>query len=775
MRRRELIKTIAAAGVTSLACPMVIKGLEYQDIDPEDGRAAKSLDRLRGEPPASASVEFERGGLRLYVNGREQFPLMCVSTNLLATAKSYRASGIRFFHPLIGLDDGWTGPGRYDWRRILAYFGRLLAIVPDAFFLPRLHLNAPLWWKDANPEELIGYALSVEASGHKMPPRRIDSGFNWNTIVDTHAASLASAKWRMDVAAALRDFIRAVEQSPLRSRVIGYHVAGGLNGEWHYTGSRFLPDTSSAMARLTGSVPGADARRTTTSGLLRDPAVEKDVIRFYRKFHESVADAALLFCRVVKEETRGRLLAGIFYGYLLENVMIQEAGHLAPKRVLASPDVDFIAAPYSYIHTTQTKTRPRWESDVYDEAGNWLGRARGVSGDGGLRVMAESLRRHRKLFMSEMDSSTYLEPVRSTEGGSGNDTLEGTLRILRRDLGQVFATGIGGWLFDFGHFDPPYKARRGWYDDLPMIEEIRAWSELGEKRKEFDLSPVAEIAAVYSPDSFFVTRHWTAEAPWEGYGVSIMDIFDHWFLAAQSRSIHRIGAPVDFLYDFDLNDKDTQKYKLLLFPNLFYLTRDEQDRLRRVLRGSGATVVWYYAPGYVAPDRLDLEQMESLTGFKFRIIQEPGPLIIRCEMGEGSRPLRTTFGIRKEYFPRFAVDDRDQAIRVLGRWEDRRDVSFARKEYDGFTSVYVGAAPLPVEVLRRLAEEAGVLLWSSKPDVVRATHDAAMIIAADDGERVIRFPQPFWLVRGGAPAALEHRLEMKFGDVLAFIRSYRKS
>jgi hypothetical protein len=296
--------------------------------------------------------------MRLYVNGREEFPLLCVSTNLLATAAGYRASGIRFLHPLIGLAAGWKGPGRYDWRRIIAYFGRLLAIVPDAVFLPRLHLYAPDWWLDAHPDELIAYALPPDPAGYGMKPRRIDSGFDWNTIADTRGASSASEIWRADQAAALRDFLRAVEASPLRARMAGYHVAGGLNGEWHTTGSHFLPDTSAPMARRTGPPPEAEARTTTTHGLLRDPAAESAVIAFYRRMHECTAEAAAGFCRTVKEETQGRVLAGLFYNYLLENVMIQEAGHLAPRVVLESPHVDFVAAPYSYLHTTRTADRP---------------------------------------------------------------------------------------------------------------------------------------------------------------------------------------------------------------------------------------------------------------------------------------------------------------------------------------------------------------------------------------------------------------------------------
>ena len=82
---------------------------------------------------------MERGGARLFLNGKEEYPLLAVSSSLLHTAPSYRKAGIRFLNPLIGLEDGWTGPGTYDWERFDKYFAKLLELVPDAFILPRIH------------------------------------------------------------------------------------------------------------------------------------------------------------------------------------------------------------------------------------------------------------------------------------------------------------------------------------------------------------------------------------------------------------------------------------------------------------------------------------------------------------------------------------------------------------------------------------------------------------------------------------------------------------
>jgi len=171
---------------------------------------------------------------------------------------------------------------------------------------------------------------------------------------------------------------------------------------------------------------------------------------------------------------------------------------------------------------------------VRDDAGNFLGRSRGVGGDAGYRVLAESLRRHGKLFFAEIDPGTFLEPPpRNADGTGGTDierelcmiggvgstSVEGTLRIIRRDIGRMFVGGNGGWLFDFG---PVMGARKSWYGDERILAELRRFTALGQQWQNLSLSSVAEVAAVYDAKSFMVTRHWRSEHPFR-FGASGMD------------------------------------------------------------------------------------------------------------------------------------------------------------------------------------------------------------------------------------------------------------
>lgn len=771
MNRRDILKYM---GATLAALPLSnvqpLAKFEHMTVAFDDA-VLKQLDRLRTEAPCRSEIRMERGGARLFVNGKEEFPFFAVSSSPLRTARSYREAGIRYIHPLIGLEDGWVGPGNYDWTQYDKYFAKILELVPDAFLFPRIHLYAPPWWKESHPEELIKCGLPVPKDEYKVPPQWVDreSGLNW-ALNDPYGASFASEVWKKETSEMLRNFMRHMEASPLKSRMMGYHVSGMHTGEWHYLGCRWLPDYSAPMQKRAGPVPTVERRIDKEGPLLRNPETDADVIRFLTKYHANTAETVAAFAKIIKEESGRRVICGTFFCYVLENVMIQEAGHLVPEAVLHSPDLDYIATPYTY-QRSNVPGNQRWDSDVIDDAGNWLGRARGVGGDGAYRVLSESMRRNNKMFISEIDCSTYVEPYRRSEGGSGSETVEGTLKILRRDIGQVFATGHAGWLFDFGHLNPPFQANRSWYDDPPMIKEISSLMKLGDgHRAKLDISPVSEIAAVYEPKSWLATKSWKAEEPWENYGIMISDFIGHWMVNTQARTIHRIGAPADFIHRFDLTPEDRSRFKLFLMVNTFFLTPEEVSQLRALFKGSGATVVWFYAPGYIGPQKFEPSQMEELTGFSFRRIEAPGPMMIRCKVEENELKFFREFGTLKPQHPRFAVVPRQgEKVLVHGTWSDSKEIAFASKEHNGFTSVYVGTGPVPVELLRWIAGHAGVRMWSSKADNVRATKDAAMLVATEQGERVFRLPQPMAPVEGGE-ARNEHRLQMEFGEVRLFMK-----
>ena len=113
------------------------------------------IDKLANESPAFSEVKTEKGIPRLYANGREVYPLLAWSWNLAHSAPYFRDGGIDILHPVFGLNSAWFEPGEYQWEGFEKVLERLLSINPNAYFLPRVLLDVPEWWKRAHPEALV--------------------------------------------------------------------------------------------------------------------------------------------------------------------------------------------------------------------------------------------------------------------------------------------------------------------------------------------------------------------------------------------------------------------------------------------------------------------------------------------------------------------------------------------------------------------------------------------------------------------------------------------
>lgn len=735
------------------------------------------LRTLRSEDPCSSEVRVERGTPRLFINGEETLPFFALSTGMRQTATGYSEMGIQTLFPIVGLRNFWTGPQQYNWEALETYLAAILTQHQDAKLFLRMHLHTPPWWMKAHPDEAIRYGLPTPQERYNQLEKGrlypLDGGHYMHTGAELNEVSMASEPWRRDTAAMLQSLVRFFEQSPLRSRVMGYFLMNGRSGEWNYFGGEFMPDYSDPMISSAGPIPKPRDRLFTTCGLLRDPERERGVIEFYERYHKVTPAAIDHLAGAIKEALARPLICGAFYGYLMEVPVIQDGGFLASRQLLECPHLDLIAGPYTYQNTNQDGVDPTG-SDMEDGAGNWLGRARGVGGDGAHRMMVESIRRAGKLYATELDPSTSRDRENRWRaiGGSGSETEAGTIRLLSRDIGRIYAEGYAGWLYDFG---PTHGVPQGWYGGKAITEVIgKMLKYLDERRHLEDLRSVAEVAFVGDESSFCATQHWMANRPFAGQGIEDLDLFNHWFFDAQNRSLQRLGAPIDFLYRQDLTREDLRnRYRLLLVPNAFLLEEAEVTALLEQLEGSGATVVWYYAPGLLRRSGIHPEQMGRLTGFSMSKILEPGPFMIRTR-SEGDN-LAGRFGVKSGqcYSPRFAVDEGDEEI--LGWWEDCERVAFARKQRSGWTSVYVGTAPLPTDWLRSLAADAGVRLWSSQPDVVAATASTAMVVATSAGTRDLELPVAMEDLESGRTGA-SHPLDLEFGEVRLFRRlpSYRR-
>ena len=173
--------------------------------------------------------------------------------------------------------------------------------------------------------------------------------------------------------------------------------------------------------------------------------------------------------------------------------------------------------------------------------------------------------------------------------------------------------------------------------------------------------------------------------------------------------------------------------------------------------------------------------MQRLTGFRFKQIDDPGEMLIDVRM-ESVKPI--TFGLRSTdlFTPRFNVQG--DGFETLGVWKGSTSVAFARRQMDGWTSVYCATPPIPTDILRQLATDAGAAPWSDRSAVVMGSRAGAIVVCTDpptpfgapngDTERprpgpfTVTFPFPLRSETGGR-ASTTHTLDLAFGDVRLFV------
>ncbi|MCP4638779.1 MAG: hypothetical protein GY851_00025 [bacterium] len=623
-------------------------------------------------------------------------------------------AGVRIVHFGLGIDVAdpeWDAPddtgNTHYLERALPKMKRILDIYPDALFTFRIGLETYAeWWRKRHPEE-----LELWSDGQR------------------DSQSYASTVWREEAGVFLRDLVKFVRSSPEGQRVIAFQPKGGHAGEWvkesamenratdfsdpmelHF--QSWLREKYGSVNALrmawkdgrvmfnTAEVPSKEEQEGADLYHFRDPAQGTKVMDYCACFADLTARNIDHFCGIIKEASNGEVLAGAFYGYImeltwsngffhqkqdLEHPAYQRSGHLALSKVLASPHVDFLASPYSYGF-------------------------RGIGGDGTFMSLTESVRLHGKLWVNEEDSRTHTSPPGSSFGQAKN-AFE-SVSILTRNFSVSLERSSACWWANGGL---PGLANA---EDPDIMAAIRRCVEIGGKSLQCpDRSPCADMAVIVDEQSFFY------EMMHRRLAWPLIFRQRHWGLA-------RLGAPHDLYLLSDL-DRLPRKYKAYVFLNTFRATDDQRDLIRRTVCRDNALVVWMYMAGAINGN-LSPENMSDLIGMNVSWDMTEWSLNLLVTGFDhpitANLPANTAWGTDERIGPIPYVDDPDAyALGTLVSIQGESRPGMCVKDMGDWTSLYVGAPNVPSNVLRSMLTFAGGHIFCHSDDVLHANRDFVSI------------------------------------------------
>ncbi|RIH67087.1 hypothetical protein D1164_01245 [Mariniphaga sediminis] len=716
MLRRKFIKHFGNAGGVVFISPLVVDG-EHVVSSQQKTTDTESQETNKGFP--NSEIKQYNGKPTVFVNGKAYFPMAYLSYYPRQFMyKDVGQSGVRFFSLSITLGGRfvssgrqgkvrlarkgiWDAPGSIDFALLDKYVREILDVAPNSFIFPRIYCDSPEWWDSFHPRET----------------NRSYSGF-------PQRQSFSSIAWRNETANVIKKIVIHFRNSLYSEKIIGLHITAGETEEGVH--HRFMGESDYGIAaqnefknwilrqydnnehqilKAFGKniheicIPTPEERKKSKIGDFINPSESRLVAEYNLFSCEEIVDSLDFLCKAVKEESNGKLLTGVFYGYTL----VGWRDHSALAYLLKSPNIDFLSNT------------------------NGAGRNT-IIGEHDMHFLSEtdSIHKANKLFYYEADTRTCMSKwiseiqpeidpfhLYDSEGWKGPKTMEKTINLLKAVFSRVICSGSTHWWFDLWG---------GWYDNKEILELFNKMQKIGEESIHLPRNSVSEVCVIVEEESFL-------------YYASTSGRVSTW-IGAQMNQIGRIGAPYDVYLADDLNDIDVSKYKLFIFLNSIFLSSQKMQIIRQKCMNNSRTLIWLYAPGLIGEElavsnvssniNMDVDLLEKRQGTK--VFVDINKKKLNYEGAKVSPFLYVKGGMNQ----------------IHGRTEDGLIVLASKKE-KSYLTVFASVPPLPWQAIMHFAKESGVHIYSDLGDVIYANQSYLSISTSKSGKRRIKLPKNYGL------------------------------
>ena len=329
--------------------------------------------------------------------------------------------------------------------------------------------------------------------------------------------------------------------------------------------------------------PPEDVRMQVLLDVLRDPVTHAWTIDFLHCMQRSVSNALLAVNKAAKEACKGRALIGNYCGYFFGMGYSAEGWHLLNDEFMNSPYVDFQTSPCCY------SMRELGNSQL-------------------ARCLWSSYPLHNKMCIFEADTRTHLAVENRLRLAN---TVQESIAMLSRDLAQAISKGSAYWYYDFG---------RDWYNCPEILQFFHKIAPVYDAVKDFGSS--AEVAIIADWESGYYHAIQAREGGSQVYAS----------MNTQPRELNNAGIQFDAFSFADIDNPALQKYKLFIFPQLFYMTPEKLAKLSAIKK-AGKTLLFLNTPGWLTPHGPDAESVFKTTGIRADVLQQQTYMTLKLSHG----------------------------------------------------------------------------------------------------------------------------------------------
>ncbi|TXK80351.1 hypothetical protein [Paenibacillus sp. N3.4] len=639
-----------------------------------------------------ASLERHDGNVKIRINEELIDPISFRSFWPQAhTVNNFANSGVRLMSlfptgvncslkvPYSQFGEIWVGDEQYQFENLRQQVDMFIENAPDAYFSLMIHLDTRDWFLEQNPDCADTF---------------------------THLAQSATYdKWRTSAARFMCDTIDYIDEN-YPEKLYGIFLLAGNTCEWFTRNDNGDYNASKEKAYQqwynddSRALPTYEELHHTSWGILRHPHSDKSALDYWHYHNHVVADTIAYFAQIAKTHTSNTRLVGLFYGYLMECTDINQSTW-SFRQIINNDDIDILFTPASYMF-------------------------RKLESTSAFMVPIDSISLHEKLYFHEIDNTTHLvsdnkyAQALQAYAHVKMDNLEQTVMYSKREAALAASKGMGHWWFDMFS---------GWFDDHELMQEIQKIHEATSHLYRKKMQSASQVAVFVDQESYY-------------FPVSSANLGEA-IIKKQTEELNRAGFPWDnyLMDDITHSRMPHDQYHFYIFLNLLAPKPEHLEEIKR-LKALGKSMLFIYTAGLITEQGFSVEAMCELIGMNVEELDYSQTVEFKAHVPFGAysdEKHGTIYGFDRPIKPMFHV--RDEQAEPIGSYEKSGKTALAAKRSAHRFDAWSGLGPVPHHVLRQLAREAGVFIYSDAGEPVYVNRNMVGYYCHAGGQRTLHMPQ----------------------------------